>query len=236
MTSTKPLGLPRVLLLATSSFAAAGVTHAAGSALPDYSGIWRLDEQHSDSPSDIDTRLRLERKREQPVQQPAGGPSTGTPSASPSSGQHGGHGGGGMGGGGMGGHGGHGGGRGQSKPSTAGNGTAPPDTPPPLLAEDSLLNVQQDAKGIRVVLGDKDQLDSQLDGNTRQSLGGNAMVQTHLTAAGLQITMQFTGDVRLQQDWVQSPDGHHLTVTEIWTTPAVQQPIVFKRSYDRLDI
>jgi hypothetical protein len=146
-------------------------------------------------------------------------------------------GGGGMGGGGMGGGGhGHGGGRGQNKAAAADNGTAPPDDPPPLLANDSMMNVQQDAKGIRVVLGDKDQLDSRLDGNTRQSLGGNAMVQTRRTASGLQFIMQFAGDVRLQQDWVQSPDGHHLTVIETWTTPAVQQPIVFKRSYDRLDI
>jgi hypothetical protein len=48
--------------------------------------------------------------------------------------------------------------------------------------------------------------------------------------------MRFEGDVRLRQNWIQSPDGHHLTVIETWTTPAVQQPIVFKRSYDRLDI
>ncbi|OOG46905.1 hypothetical protein [Rhodanobacter sp. C01] len=232
MTSTKPLGLPRALLLATSSLAVAGTLHAAGSGLLDYSGIWRLDEQHSDSPSDIDARLRLERKREEPVQQPASSSSTGTPSAGQKSGQHGGHGG----GNGMGGHGGHGGGRGQSKTSTSDNGTAPPDAPPPLLADDSLLNVQQDAKGIRVVLGDKDQLDSRLDGFARQSLNGSAMVQSQLTATGLQISMQFDGDVRLRQDWVQSPDGHHLTVTETWTTPAVQQPIVFKRSYDRLDM
>lgn len=237
MIRTKSPDLSRMLLLAVSSLTVAGAAHAASSALPDYNGIWRLDEQHSDSPSDIDARLRLERKREEPVQQPASGSSTGTPVTSQSSSQHGSHGGGhGMGGGGMGGHGEHGGGRGQSKPSTSDNGTAPPDTPPPLLADDSMLNVQQDAKGIRVVLGDKDQLDSRLDGLARQSLNGSAMVQGHLTTAGLQITMQFDGDVRLRQDWAQSPDGHHLTVTETWTTPAVQQPIVFKRSYDRLDI
>ena len=135
-----------------------------------------------------------------------------------------------------GGHGHGGGGRGHNKAAPTDSGTPPPDVPPPLLDNDSLLNVQQDARGIRVVLDDKDQLNSQLDGNTRQSLSGNAMVQTRLTAQGLQITMQFDGEVRLQQNWVQSPDGHHLTVTETWTTPAVQQPIVFKRSYDRLDI
>lgn len=239
MTSTKLPGLPWVLLLAMSSFAVTGAARAASSAPPDYSGIWRLDEQHSDSPSAIDARLRLERKREEPVQQPAGAASTGTASAGQPSGQRGSHGGSrGMGGGGMGGRGGHGGhgGRGQAKAATTDNGVAPPDTPPPLLANDSLLNVQQDAKGIRIVLGDQDQLDSRLDGNSRQSLNGSAMVQSRLTAAGLQITMQFDGDVRLRQDWVQSADGHHLTVIETWTTPAVQQPIVFKRSYDRLDI
>jgi hypothetical protein len=232
MTFTKSLCLPLALALAVSSLAVADLTHAASPSAPDFSGIWRLNEQQSDSPSDIAARLRAERSREEPVQQPASASSTGTPSTSKASSGHGaGHG---MGGGG-GGHG-HGGGRGQDKASTTDSGKAPPDDPPPLLADDSLMNVQQDAKGIRVVLDDKDQLDSQLDGNTRQSLSGNAVVQTHLTPQGLQISMQFTGDVRLLQTWVQSPDGHHLTVTETWTTPAVQQPIVFKRSYDRLDI
>ena len=235
MTFTKSLCLPLALVLAMSSLAVANLAHAASSSAADFSGIWRLNDQQSDSPADIAARLRAERKREEPVQQPAGASSTGTPSASKTSGSHGG--GHGAGGGGMGGGGhGHGGGRGQDKASATDSGTAPPDQPPPLLDNDSLMNVQQDAKGIRVVLDDKDQLDSQLDGNIRQSLSGNAMVQTHITAEGMQISMQFTGDVRLQQTWVKSPDGHHLTVTETWTTPAVQQPIVFKRSYDRLDI
>jgi hypothetical protein len=230
MTFTKSLCLPLALVLAISSLAVTDLAHAASSSAPDFSGIWRLNDQQSDSPADIAARLRAERNREQPVQQPASASSTGTPPAGkPSGGHGGGHG---MGGGGHG----HGGGRGQDKASATDSGKAPPDEPPPLLDNDSLMNVQQDAKGIRVVLDDKDQLDSQLDGNTRQSLSGNAMVQTHITAEGMQISMQFTGDVRLQQTWVKSPDDHHLTVTETWTTPAVQQPIVFKRSYDRLDI
>lgn len=230
MTFTKSLCLPLALVLAISSLAVTDLAHAASSSAADFSGIWRLNDQQSDSPADIAARLRAERNREQPVQQPASASSTGTPPAGkPSGGHGGGHG---MGGGGHG----HGGGRGQDKASATDSGKVPPDEPPPLLDNDSLMNVQQDAKGIRVVLDDKDQLDSQLDGNTRQSLSGNAMVQTHITAEGMQISMQFTGDVRLQQTWVKSPDGHHLTVTETWTTPAVQQPIVFKRSYDRLDI
>ena len=241
MTFPKSPRLPLMLLLAMSSFAMTGLIRAANPNMSDFSGIWRLNDQQSDSPSDIAARLRAERKREQPVQLPASAASTGAPSTSQTSGQHGGHVGGhgmggGTGGGGMSGGHGHGGGRGHAKAPTSDNGAAPPDAPPPLLENDSLLNVQQDAKGIRVVLGDKDQLDSRLDGFARQSLNGGAMVSSQMTAAGMQITMQFDGDVRLQQDWAQSPDGHHLIVTETWTTPAVQQPIVFKRSYDRLDI
>lgn len=228
MTLPKSRYLPLALLLAMSSLA----VRAASSSTPDFSGIWRLNEQQSDSPSDIAARLHAERKLEQPVQQPAGAASTGTPASQASS--HGGHGGGrGMGGGG---HGHGGGGRSHDKTAAIDSGTAAPDDPPPLLANDSLMNVQQDAKDIRVTFDEKDQLDGRLDGSTRQSLSGNALVQTHLTAEGLQISMQFEAGVRLRQNWVPSPDGHHLTVIETWTTPAVQQPIVFKRSYDRLDI
>ncbi|GGY21345.1 hypothetical protein GCM10008098_12660 [Rhodanobacter panaciterrae] len=231
MTLPKSRYLPLVLLLAISSLA----VRAASPPTPDFSGIWRLNEQQSDSPSDIAARLHAEKKLEQPVQQPATAASSGTPASH----TPGGHGGGrGMGGGGMGGggHGHGGGGRSHDKTATTDNGTAAPDDPPPLLANDSLMNVQQDAKDIRVAFDEKDQLDGRLDGTTHQSLSGNALVQTRLTAEGLQISMQFEGGVRLRQDWVQSPDGHHLTVIETWTTPAVQQPIVFKRSYDRLDI
>jgi hypothetical protein len=140
-----------------------------------------------------------------------------------------------MGAGGMGGGHGRGGGK-NSKSSDSDNSAPAPDVPPPLLDNDLVLNVQQDSKTIRVVFGDKDQLDGRLDGVTRQSLSGNASVQTHLAVNGMEVVMQFDGEVRLRQVWMLSPDGHHLTVTESWTTPQVQQPIVFKRSYDRLDI
>jgi hypothetical protein len=237
MTSSKSLCLP-MLLVASSVIALAGAARAAQPSLPDFSGIWRLDEQHSDSPSDIDMRLRAERKLEQPTEQPATAAATGASPTGQASGQHAGHAGGrGMGGGGMGGGHSHGGGRGHNNKAATTDVSAPVVfDPPPLLADDSLLNVQQDAKGIRVVVGDKDQLDGRLDGIIRQSLNGSAMVQTQLTADSLQVSMQFDDDVQLQQSWVQSPDGHHLTVTERWITPAVKQPIVFKRSYDRLDI
>lgn len=226
MTSPKSHYLLLALLLAMSSLA----VRAASPSMPDFSGIWRLNEQQSDSPSDIAARLRAEKKREQPVQQPPGVAVTSTPASH----APGGHGGGrGMGGGG---HGHGGGGRSHDKAATTGGGTPAPDEPPPLLAHDSLMNVQQDARDLRVAFDDKDQLDGRLDGSTHQSLSGNALVQARLTAESLQISMQFEGGVRLRQNWVKSPDGHHLTVTETWTTPAVQQPIVFKLSYDRLDI
>ncbi|HEY0197801.1 MAG TPA: hypothetical protein VGC19_04560 [Rhodanobacter sp.] len=230
MTLPKILCLPVMLLVATSSCT---VAHAAGTTTPDFSGIWRLDDQHSDSPFDIAARLRAEKKLEQPTPPATNTGSTGSPASQASTNRHSGHGGGGRS---MGGGRGHDGGRAHDKSSDADASVPATEIPPPLLADDSMLNVQQDAKTIRVVFDDKDQLDGRLDGVVSQSLSGNAMVQSHLTAAGLDVSMQFDGEVRLQQTWTASPDGHHLTVTESWTTPAVKQPIVFKRSYDRLDI
>jgi hypothetical protein len=242
MTQTKSLCLSLGLLAAASCWSAACMA----AAMPNFTGIWRLDDQHSDSTPDIAARLRAERKLEQAAPQNTTAPASASSSSTPASGRHGGHGGGrGMGGGGMGGGGMgggmHGGGHGRgggnhNKTSDSDNSPPPPDVPPPLLDDDSVLNVQQDAKTIHVVFGDKDQLDGRLDGVTSQSLSGNASVQSHLDADGLDFTMQFDGEVRLRESWVVSPDGHHLIVTESWTTPAVQQPIVFKRSYDRLDI
>ena len=239
---SKSLRLSFVLL--ASSWLA--VASAASPALPDFSGIWRLNDQQSDSPDDIAARLRTERKREEAAAQlPASASTSSTPAASSASNSHGGHGGShGMGGGGMGGSGGgmggggghgHGGNRNQSKASS--DGTSPiVDTPPPLLANDSILNVQQDAKNLQVALSDSDKLIARLDGIAQQSLNGNAVVQTRTYTDGLSISMQFDGGTHLDEFWVRSADGHHLTVTEQWTTPTARQPIVFKRSYDRLDI
>jgi len=206
----------------------------------DFTGIWRLDDAQSDNAAAIEQRLRAERTAEQaPVVQPASASSTAGSGSGQSQHSRGGHGGGrgGMGGGGMGGgHGGHGGGDHGNKSASSDAGTAPNDPPPPLLDKDSLLNVQQDAKSLQVSLGNTDRLDARFDGVARQSLNGNAVVQTRLTPEGMQISMQFDGGTRLQQDWTKSADGHHLLVTERWSISSVQQPIVFKRSYDRLDL
>ncbi|WP_158884959.1 hypothetical protein [Rhodanobacter sp. L36] len=222
-----------VLITISLSFGVATVIHAASTSMADFTGIWRLDDQHSDSPSDIATRLHLEEKAEKPAQLSTGA-ATGTSSSGPSANHKGGRGGH---GGGLGGGHGRGGNHSQNKTDDSdGNGAPKADDPPPLLAEDSIMNVQQDTKAIHVVFDGKDQLDGRLDGIVRQSLNGNAMVQSQLGADGLEISMQFDGEVRLLQRWARSTDGHHLIVTESWTTPAVKQPIVFKRTYDRLDI
>jgi hypothetical protein len=239
------LYLPCALIFA-GLFVAGGLASAASSPLPDFSGVWRLDQIHSDDVSVIAGRLREEKRREQPAAQPAVATSTGAAATTPASGQHGGHGGG-MGGGGMSGGGTGGGGMGGShgsgghghKPSSNDSDSAATtsnDSPPPLLNIDSLLNVQQDAKTIQVGLSNSDRLDARLDGITHESLNGTAMVHSQLTADGLQISMEFDGGVRLEQSWVRSPDGHQLTVTEQWTTPSVRQPITFTRNYVRLDI
>jgi len=85
-------------------------------------------------------------------------------------------------------------------------------------------------------LSDSDQLNARLDGIAQQSLNGAAVVKTRPYTDGLSISMQFDGGTHLDEFWVRSADGRHLTVTEQWTTPTARQPIVFKRSYDRLDI
>lgn len=229
--------LPRLLfvLLTGSSIALSGISAAASPTLPDFSGVWRLNDQQSDNADQITASLRAERKREEAsAQLPASASTSSTPAASSAPSPHGGHGGGH--GGGMGGGHGRGGNHNQSKDSSS-DGVSPiVDTPPPLLGSDSILNVQQDAKHLQVALSDSDQLNARLDGVAQQSLNGSAVVQTRNYTDGLSISMQFDGGTHLDEFWVRSADGHHLTVTEQWITPTARQPIIFKRRYDRLDI
>ena len=228
-----PFGLALAMALA-SLLAAAPQAAGSTTALPDFSGFWRLNDQLSDTRAGIDGRLRAERAREQATAQlPSAAASSSTPASAQAGSGRGSHGGArGMGGGG--GHG-HGGNHGQ-KPAAADAGTAVPDTPPPLLANDSLLNVQQDPRQLRVSLGDGERLDARLDGVAQQSLTGSAVVSVRRDADRMEISMLFDGGTRLDEVWVKSADDHHLVVTEQWTTPSVRLPIIFKRSYDRLDI
>jgi hypothetical protein len=202
-----------------------------GHAVAQSSGIWQLNDKQSDSAGDITARLHAEKHREEaPSSRPAGASSSAAPASS--SNGNGGHGGGrGMGGGGR-----HGGGNQDDQTSSSDKPTPKKDPSPPLLTSDSLLNVQQTDKGIRVDYNNTDRLDTKFDGITRPSLNGSAQVQTQRSADDMQVSMQFDDGTRLDQTWVRSPDGHHLTVTETWTTNEVKEPIVFKRSYDRLDL
>lgn len=233
------------LLLATGLIFAAHAAAQTTNPGPDFSGIWQLDDKDSDSAAVITQRLHAEKKREQaPSSRPASASSSGAPSPSSNNGFGGRGGGRSMGGGGMGGmgggHGGAGGGRRGNHDSQDASGSgsnAPPKDPtPPLLTSDSFLNVQQNSAGVRVDFNNVDRLDTRFDGVARQSLNSNARVQTQLMQNGMQISMSFDDGTHLDEAWVRSPDGRHLTVTEIWTTSDMKEPIVFKRSYDRLDL
>ncbi|MBE1159723.1 hypothetical protein [Dyella acidiphila] len=206
----------------------------------DFSGIWQLNDKQSDSAADITERLHREKRREEaPSSRPAGASTSAAPASSGNNfgGRGGGHGmgGGGMGGGGMGG-GRHGGGKHDTQASSDGSSAPARDPTPPLLANDALLNVQQTDKSVQVDYNNTDRLNTRFDGVARQSINGSAQVQTQLSPDGMQVSMQFDDGTHLDQSWQRSPDGHHLTVTETWTTTTVKEPIVFKRYYDRLDL
>lgn len=231
---------PSFLLLAAGSLFVGYASAQMTSPGSDFSGIWQLNDHASDSAAVITQRLHEERRREQaPSSRPADASSSAAPASSGNSsgGRGGGRGMGGMGGGGhgMGGGGRHGSHDSQDS-SSSDSGKPPKDPTPPLFANDALLNVQQNNKGVRVDFNNSDRLDTQFDGITRQSLNGSAHVQTQLTKDGMQVSMDFNDGTRLEQAWVRSPDGHHLTVTETWTTSELKAPIVFTRSYDRLDL
>jgi hypothetical protein len=239
--SPSPFSRSSLAVLAAGSFFVGHAMAQMTSPGPDFTGIWQLNDRASDSAAVITQRLHAERRREQsPSSRPAGASSSATPSSSSNGfGSHSGGrgmGGGGMGGGGMGGgrHGSH---NSQDSSNSDSSSSKPPKDPtPPLFADDALLNVQQTSKGLKVDFNNSDRLDTQFDGITRQSLNGSAHVQTQMTSHGMDVSMDFGNGTRLEQLWVRSPDGRHLTVTETWATPEVSEPIVFTRNYDRLDL
>ena len=241
---------PRVrlaTLLATVLLAAAGTSAIAQlrpSALPDFGGLWRLREQGSDSPTQVSAMLRAELRREQsPMVAPAGASSSGS---TPQQGGHYGHGGGrgGMGGGGMGGdhmggglggsHG-HGGGRQASATSSDASGSNELLKPPPMLDHDSVLVVQQDGGSVQARLDNGEQLAVRLDGHRLQTLDGNATSQREDSSADLQFRLSFGDGSRIDETWSRSADGGSLRVTERWQPGFLQRPVMFRRSYERID-
>jgi hypothetical protein len=205
-----------------------GIANAAPPQAPDFSGIWQLNDAQSDSAADINKRYHTEKKHEEaPSSHPGNNNAPTTSTLGDLLG--GGH------GGGSGGH--HGGGSHDYVDNQMSDGNKPPADPtPPLFADDALLNVQQRTADMQVDFNNTDRLDTKFDGITRPSLNGTAQIQTQLSSDGMHLSMAFSDGSRLEQDWSKSADGHHVTVTETWTPVDLQQPIVFKRVYDRLDV
>jgi len=217
----------------------------------DFSGAWRLDDRHSDNADGLTNAMRVEARKELAARQQQSAPASSSSSATPAGAGHGGGhrgggGGGGMGGGGMGGgghgggmggggHGGHrGGGSGDAKPTDAGDkdpiatATYPM---PPMLANDSVLLVQQDAKTFQVHLGNGDQLTGKLDGVARQSLNGNAMVRGQIMGGQLVVNIRYADGTQLDQTWAMSADGQQMVVSGAWKVPTLEQPVGFTRTY-----
>jgi len=221
-----------VLLLTCSLMLAAATAHAA---TPDFSGAWRLDDQHSDNAATLTTLLRTEARREQPAGQlPAN--LAGTPSGNTGSdigrygGAAGGHHMGGMGGGSHGRH--HGGASASQKPGSGQDTQAQTQFAlPSLLEQDSVLLVQEQAHSVEVQLDNGERLDVRLDGHAHQSLDGDAMVEGEAGPNAVHITIRYAEGGELQQDWVRSADGQHLTVNCTWKPPSMQKPVHFQRSY-----
>ena len=208
---------------------------AAWAATADFSGAWRLDDLHSDSAGVLTTLLRAEARREQPAALPSTAHTAAPGSTTAAAGHTGRHGGGMDGrGAGMGGHGGHHGSRGSA--------SAHPDTDqdplahaqfalPPLLDADSVLLVQQQTGSLQIQLDNGEQLKVRLDGQPRQSLNGEAMVQGNLAENGVQIIIRYADGRQLEQDWIRTADGRQLTIHGLWKLPSLQEPVPFHRSY-----
>jgi hypothetical protein len=224
-------------LLATALLAASTWAIAQQAiALPDFNGLWRLSDQGSDSPEQVTAMLRAELRREQaPSVAPASASSSGS---APQQGNHSGRGGGrgGMGGGGMGGGHGHGGGKANSSNSSS-DSSSDDDLlkPPPTLANDAVLIVQQDVGALQARLENGEQLAVLLNGHDQHTLDGNAIVHRQDAGQDLQFSLQFNDGSHLDETWSRSADGHTLRVTEQWYPGFLQHPVVFHRNYVRID-
>ncbi|MEW9623061.1 hypothetical protein [Rhodanobacter geophilus] len=204
----------------------------------DFSGLWRIDDQASDNLAQVTASLRMELRREQsPTVAPAGSSSSGTtPQSGNRGGRHGGGmGGGHMGGGGMGGGHGRGGRRAGASSGDASSGSDDLLHPPPMLDNDAVLVVQQDAQALQARLENGEQLAVRLDGNHQQTLNGSAVARREAGGGDLQFSLQFDDGSRIDETWSRSADGRTLQVTERWQPGFLQRPVVFRRVYQRVD-
>lgn len=221
----------------------AGDLHAQASSPASYAGAWRLDDRASDS---ADTVQRLLREAGRSEAAPAAASSASVPSQGARAGQGGRRGGGmgqgmgrgmagaGMGGEGVPGHGGRGGrgGRGSEGSKDDKGQDFRGDYPlPPTLAHDSVLLVQQDAQSIQVRFADGAAMEVRTDGQSRQTLAGNAMVSAHREDGGLYVSIHYADGSALDERWTLAPDGKRLTVLGEWRVPGLAQPVSFRRGY-----
>lgn len=187
-------------------------------ALPDFSGAWRLDDTHSDNEAAVTKLLQDESQSEQNANHQQQAPAA-TPSATEHAGLHGRRGGGGH-------------KKDKDDKKIDDEPAKPREYPlPPVLKTDSVLLIQQDSKSVQVRLNSGETLNGRLDGQSQQSLNGNAIVRSHNEAGKLIMQFQFSDGSTLQQTWELSADKHRLTVSEQWKPLGLQQPVYFKRSY-----
>lgn len=139
-----------------------------------------------------------------------------------------------MGGGGMGGGHGRGGGKHASTPSGSSSGDDML-TLPPMLDNDSILVVQQDAKTLQARLENGEQLGVRLDGSRQQTLNGSAVAHRLEAGAGLQFSLEFNDGSRIEETWSRSADGRTLQITEQWRPGFLQRSVAFRRVYQRVD-
>lgn len=231
--------LTAALLAAAMLAAGSRVSAQQTVALPDFNGLWRLSDQGSDSPARVTAMLRTEIRREQsPAVAPAAASSSGNAPQSDNGkgrgGRHGGMGGGHMGGGGMGG----GRGRGGRHAGTSSGGSAGDEDMlklPPMLDNDSVLVVQQDASALQTRLENGEQLDVRLGGNHQQTLNGSAVARRQPAGPDLRFSLEFGDGSRIEETWSRSADGRTLQVVEQWQPGFLQRPVMFRRIYQRID-
>ena len=107
--------------------------------------------------------------------------------------------------------------------------------PPPMLDNDSVLVVQQDAKTLQARLENGEQLAVRLDGSHQQTLNGSAVARRQAGGGDLQFSLQFDDGNRIDETWSRAADGRTLQVTERWQPGFLQRPVVFHRVYRRVD-
>jgi hypothetical protein len=195
-------------------------SHAdSATALPDFSGAWRLDDTASDNEAAVTKLLQDESQSEQAANDQQQAPAATAPSATEHAGLHGRRGGGGH-------------KKDKDEKKTDDEPAKPHEYPlPPLLKTDSVLLIQQDSKSVQVRLNSGETLNGRLDGQSQQSLNGAAIVRSHSETGKLVMQFQFSDGSTLQQTWELSADKHRLTVSEQWKPFGLGQPVYFKRSY-----